>query len=285
LSPRRSRLVAAAVLLAQLLIVAAQTPDRAAEGGGATSLLAGAWLRAVAPLARGVAAAGELAEAAGKSVRTRGQLAEENLRLRRELVELRRERLRLGGLELEVDALARALDYARESGQELRVAEVVYLDRISWLRTMVLRVGARGARRDDVVVSENGVVGRVVEARGEYAEVQLLTDSAAAIGVMLEQARRQGIARGAGPQALELEYVPRQATVEVGDRVLTAGFDGVYPRGLPVGVVSEVEAGSEMFHRIRVRPAVDLAELSTVYLLARPGTPPRGASESGDGGR
>jgi rod shape-determining protein MreC len=279
-TPRSARLLAGALLVGQLLLVAAQTPDRS---GRAPNLLSAVVLSAVGPLARGVESTGKAFAGAGLAMRTRSQLAEENRRLRAELLELRRERLRLDGLELESAALARGLDFAHASGLELRAVEVVYLDPSSWLRALVARVGKRGARVDQVVLAEEGVVGRVIEAHGPWIKVQLITDRAAAVGVVLERARRQGIARGTSPDELEIDYIPRQTEVVVGDRVLTAGIDGVYPRGLPVGVVVAVEPGSEMFHRVRVRPLVDLSQLATVYLLDGVALPPRvDASGSGN---
>ncbi len=271
MSPRRSRLLAAAVLGGQLLLLAGRAPDRNAD---AANLLAGATLRALAPILGLVSSVADRIESFGSGRRTRATLEQENRRLKEELALLRRERLRLAGLDGEVEVLSRGLGYARQSGLELRAAEVVYSDRSSWLRGLVVRVGARGARHDQAVLSEAGVVGRVIEASGPWAKIQLLTDRAAAIGVELEIARRQGIAHGEGDLLL-IDYVPRQAEVEVGERVVTAGIDGVFPRGLPVGIVIAVEPGSELFHLIRVRPAVDLTALSTVYLLERGPTPPR----------
>lgn len=271
MSPRRSRLLAAAVLGGQLLLLAGRAPDRNAD---AANLLAGATLRALAPILGLVSSVADRIESFGSGRRTRATLEEENRGLKEELALLRRERLRLAGLDGEVEVLSRGLGYARQSGLELRAAEVVYSDRSSWLRGLVVRVGARGARHDQAVLSEAGVVGRVIEASGPWAKIQLLTDRAAAIGVELEIARRQGIAHGEGDLLL-IDYVPRQAEVEVGERVVTAGIDGVFPRGLPVGIVIAVEPGSELFHLIRVRPAVDLTALSTVYLLERGPTPPR----------
>jgi rod shape-determining protein MreC len=69
------------------------------------------------------------------------------------------------------------------------------------------------------------------------------------------------------PGELLLDFIPRQAEIEIGERVLTAGIDGVYPRGIPVGVVASVEPGDEVFHRVVVAPAVDFSRLSFVYLL------------------
>ncbi len=117
------------------------------------------------------------------------------------------------------------------------------------------------------MLSDDGLVGRVIRVAGAYAKVQLLTDRAASAGVQLQRSRRQGVVRGSSPGELLLDFIPRQAEVEVGETVLTAGIDGVYPRGIRVGVVASVEPGSEVFHRIVVKPAVDFSRLSFVYLL------------------
>lgn len=269
MSPLRTRLLFLALVVAQLFLVAGQVRD---PRGSAGSLLEVAWLRALSPLARAVAATGDAVGGARQSWKSRGQLEQENRELRAEVGELRRERLRLAGLALEADDLARGAGLAAGAGFALRAARVVYLDRRSGSASLVLEVGARGARPDQAVVAEAGLVGRVIQPAGPWAKVQLITDRAAAVGVLLEAARRQGILRGAGPGRLEIDYVPRQAEVAVGDRVVTAGIDGVYPRGLPVGVVTEVGAGSEMFHHLVVAPAVDFEDLSLVWLLdaARP---------------
>jgi rod shape-determining protein MreC len=113
--------------------------------------------------------------------------------------------------------------------------------------------------------------------------VQLLTARAAAAGVVIEGARRQGILRGAGPGRLEIDFVPRQTELAPGDRVSTAGIDGVYPRGLPVGTIESVEPGSEIFHHVTVRPVVDFTNLSQVYLIERERPPAALVSEAPSG--
>jgi rod shape-determining protein MreC len=117
----------------------------------------------------------------------------------------------------------------------------------------------------------------VVTVAGPYAKVQLITDRAASVGGMILRTRRQGVVRGAGSRGsggLELDYVPLQAAVRQGDRVLTAGIDGVYPRGIPVGTVVSVEQGGQLFHRIQLAPAVDFGSLDQVYLLDYQSVPP-----------
>jgi rod shape-determining protein MreC len=277
-NPNRVRLLVLALVGGQLFLLSAQA--RTATGG---SVLERAWLGLVAPLARAIDSGGDLVTGAREAVRSRRALERENAAMREELVELRRERLRLAGLALEVEELARGSGLAAGAAFELRPARVVHFDRRSHLRTMVIDAGAAGARRDQPVVADGGLVGRVVETSGRWAKVQLLTDRAAAAGVVIEGARRQGILRGAGPGRLEIDFVPRQTEVAVGDRVATAGIDGVYPRGLPVGTLESVEPGSEIFHRITVRPAVDFTNLSLVYLVERE-RPPAALAPGGPAG-
>lgn len=261
----RVRLLVLALVGGQLLVLSAQSRD--ATGG---SVLERAWLGLVSPLARLVDAGGDLVSGARGAVRSRRALERENAEMRAELTELRRERLRLAGLELEVEELARGAGLPTAGAAfELRPARVVHFDRRSHLRTMVIDAGARGARRDQPVVADGGLVGRVVATSGRWAKVQLLTDRAAAAGVVIEGARRQGILRGAGPGRLEIEFVPRQTELAPGFRVSTAGIDGVYPRGLPVGTIESVEEGTEIFHHVTVRPTVDFTNLSLVYLIER----------------
>ncbi len=280
LTPNRSRLLFVALVVAQLFLIAGQAP---AQRGG--NLLESSLLRILAPIGRLAAAGGDALAGAREAVRTRGGLERENRELRAEVTELRREKLRLSGLELEAEEMARGLGFVTASGLDLRAARVVYIDRRSNLRSMLLEVGARRARVDQVVVAEQGLVGRVVETAGSYAKVQLITDRAASVGVLLEGARRQGILRGAGPGRLEVDYVPDQTDVAVGDRVVSAGIDGVYPRGLPVGIVTAVEPGSEMFRHVVVRPAADFGNLSLVYLLESSRPPAALVRETDDGGR
>lgn len=270
MTPARTRLLLALLLVGQLFLIAAQEPDPAGPG----SLLEGAALRSLGPFARAVDAGAQGLDSAREGLRRRDDLAAENRRLRADLLELRRRELRMEGLEQEIEGLSKTLAFQRRHATSLRIAEVVHADYSSWLRSLILYVGAGAARRNQPVLSDDGLVGRVIRVSGAYAKVQLLTDRAASAGVQLERSRRQGVVRGSSPGELLLDFIPRQAAVEVGEAVVTAGIDGVYPRGIQVGVVASVEPGSEVFHRIVVRPAVDFSRLSFVYLLEGELVPP-----------
>ncbi len=261
---RRSRWLLVAVLALQLVLLSAQ-----AQTASGSSRLEAFFVRSVAPFSRAVAATTGFVESATDGMRLRSTLEQENAELRTELEQLRRERVEALGIEQELDRLAVALDYTAVPRGHLRVADIVYIDHASWLQTLLLYVGDASVVRNQAVVSADGLVGRVVVAPAPYAKVQLVTDRAASVGGMVERTRRQGVVRGSSPGSLDFRYVPLQADVRVGDLIVTAGIDGIYPRGVPIGKVVEVRPGDELFHEIRLTPAVDFGVLDQVYILDR----------------
>lgn len=267
---KSTRWILAAALIVQLILLSAQV--RSAETD--QSLLESSLLRFVGPLAQVVGASSQSFLQTSGYFAQRRALREENARLTQELEELRKERVRVFGIEDELERLSEASQYERLSGRLPRVADVIHLDYGSWQQTLVLYVGSRGAVRQQPVVTSQGLVGRVVVPAGRYAKVQLITDRSASVGAMMARTRRQGVVRGGAGGYLELDFVPLQEDVAEGDLIVTAGIDGVYPRGLPIGTVISVTAGHELFHEIRLVPTVDLGQLAQVYLLEATDVPP-----------
>ena len=226
-------------------------------------------MRSLAPLATLVNSIGDGMRNMGSNVRLNRSLIEENDRLRAQIQELQRENMRLFGAQADMQRLSIALGYQRAAGLPLKVADIVYIDHASWLQTAIVLIEEGAVEPDQPVVSTSGLVGRVVLTAGAYAKIQLITDRSASVGVMIQRTRRQGVVRGSGAGSLELDYIPAQADVRTGDLVVTAGIDGVYPRGVPVGTISAVAAGSELFHRIRVAPLVEFGLLDQVFVLDR----------------
>jgi rod shape-determining protein MreC len=251
------------LLLGELLLLSRQASGRGQEG----PLLAGAEVGLLGPLARGITRVETSLGSIGSSFRFRNSVMAENERLRAEVDDLQRQLLRLQTVQGAFLRLGEAVDYAHRTEQQLQVADVVYADYSSWLRSLLLYVGAHGAQTDQPVIDERGLVGRVVAVGGGYAKVQLVTDRTSAVGAMIERTGRQGVAHGDGHSGLVLDYVPLQAELRPGDRVVTAGIDGVYPRGIPIGVVRAVRPGTQLFHRIEVAPLVDFGTLDHAYLL------------------
>ena len=137
-------------------------------------------------------------------------------------------------------------------------------------RTLTVDKGTTdGLGPDMAVIAPAGVVGRVITPGARAAKVQLLIDRNAAVGVMLERSRVQGVAEGNGAE-MRLNYLPGGADVVAGDMVVTSGLDGIYPKGFVVGQIESVERGTGDLGAITLRPTVDFSSLETVLVVTTP---------------
>lgn len=274
---RRTLWLLIALLLGQLLLLAGQVPD---PGGG--SRLEAAAVRLVAPVAGTLAGLADSFSSAGEGLKKRETLNEDNRRLRLENHELRQRLLHLERVEDRLQRISEALLYQPPPDGRYQLADVVYLDHGSWLRSLMLYAPsapppeggpAEGVAPNQPVLTPQGLVGRVLLVSGPWAKVQLINDRAASVGAMLERTRRQGLVRGTQGAGLELAFLPVQSDVRIGDRVVTSGVDGIYPRGILIGTVSEVSGGDPLFHSISLVPAVDFHRLEQTYIQIRPQIP------------
>lgn len=120
----------------------------------------------------------------------------------------------------------------------------------------------KGVKAGNPVMSENGLVGRVVGVTKGVSRVLLLTDVASRTPVMIDRTNSRAILTGDGGPNPKLEYLRGQDPVRAGDRVLTSGDGGLFPRGLPVGVAVKGLDG-----RWRVVLASDKAAVDYVRIL------------------
>ena len=217
-------------------------------------------------------------------------VAEENTLLRQQVanlqVQLQNERARARRSE----SLQQLLNFRKALPWSTVAAEVIAVDATPWFRTVTIARGTRdGLQTDLAVLAPAGVVGRVVGPLGaNAAKVQLLVDRNAAIGAMLERSRSTGIVTGhVGDLPLRFDYISNLADVQVGDRVVTSGSEGIYPKGYLIGVVESVQMGrglyqdSGLYQDIGVRPGVDFGALEDVLVIMerRPTDLPSGGTQ------
>ncbi|MSO49468.1 MAG: rod shape-determining protein MreC [Acidobacteria bacterium] len=135
------------------------------------------------------------------------------------------------------------------------------------------RGSADGVEPNMAVLGHAGVIGRVINRPTVHAaQVQLLIGHNAGAGGVTEMSEAVGIIKGgAGVPPLEMAYVDLLKDVQVGERVLTSGLDGIFPRGFVIGTIERVVKGSGVYSEIAVRPAVDFSNISMVLvMLTRP---------------
>lgn len=266
MSERRVAILFGGVVVFLLALLTAQEPQRAGD--------LALWVEG--PVKQFVAAVAETVDRVRQGRAARAEIERENVELRERVRELEAAYAASVGARLESDLVSKQLRYELPADADLLLADVVYVDHHSFRRTAILRLPA-GARREDwsrkPVTTAEGLLGRVVSSGGGYARVLLVTDRDSSVGAMVERTRRQGIVRGVDAAALSLIFLPLQVDVRPGDRVISAGIDGVFPRGIPIGTITSVESDGDLFHAIRVVPSVDLGSLSHAYIWRRDPVP------------
>jgi rod shape-determining protein MreC len=192
----------------------------------------------------------------------------ENVELRRKVGSLTTENLKLRQSEGDLKRLRSLLAYAEQFDMQTSMAQTIMLDTAGRFKSIIIDRGSEdGVQVNDVVANANGLLGRVVLTTNDLAKVQLLTDNNCSVGALIERTRRQGVVRGSGSTSIQMFDIPVLADVQAGDRVLTAGIDGIYPRGIPVGQVVRAEPGKSLFKTITVKPAVDLGTIEEVIVI------------------
>ncbi|MSO75357.1 MAG: rod shape-determining protein MreC [Alphaproteobacteria bacterium] len=132
-----------------------------------------------------------------------------------------------------------------------------------FLRNLLLGAGARdGVQRLNVVMSGQGVVGRILQVGERSARVLLLTDLNSRIPVLVGGGGERAVLAGDNTDQPQLFYLTSEAEIAVGDRVVTSGLGGVFPAYLPVGVVTRVTGRTA-----RIQPYVDGRRLTYVRVV------------------
>jgi rod shape-determining protein MreC len=199
----------------------------------------------------------------------------ENVELHRKVGSLTTENLKLRQSEGDLKRLRGLLAYSEQFNMQTSMAQTIMLDTAGRFKSIIIDQGsADGVQVNDVVANANGLVGRVVLTTNDLAKVQLVTDSNSSVGSLVERTRRQGVVRGNGGTAIQMFDIPSLADVQPGDRILTAGIDGVYPRGITIGTVVRSEPGKSLFKTIAMKPAVDFGTIEEVIVIHTRKIPP-----------
>jgi len=260
---RGNALLLVALLFGQLLLISGSVQ----QTRGATVLRG--WIAAVtAPV---VSAAGAMGGSVSGVVGGASDLLDahrRNRRLEREVASLRSE-LRRARQATNENARLRELLGMRDNLVPRSIGASVVTSHLTGEGMLVVldRGEEDGVRVDLPVVAWGGAVGRVVEVNAGYSLVRLLTDPNSGVAGVVQGSGAQGMVVGQGTDMLELLYIPRFSGVVHGDRVVTSGLEGVFPRGFGIGEVVEIQEMPDGSQTMVLRPDLDYRELTDVLIL------------------
>lgn len=192
----------------------------------------------------------------------------ENRELRQQIEQLRLEQARLSEDAAQARRLQALLAFKEQYIQKTVPAQVIGTSGSEQSRSVFIDKGKHdGIEPNMAVITADGIAGKVLTVFPTTSQVLLINDQSSGAGGILEKSRLQGIVKGTTSGQVVLEYVMSDEQVQPGDRVLTSGGDGIFPKGLPVGTVTKVSPGHELFLNIRIQPATNLAKLEEVLVV------------------
>jgi len=230
---------------------------------------------ALVPFERALAAAGGAIGSFGESISEIQRLRVDNARMRDDIDRLTIENVRLREQAVTAQQAAKLQTAARAIPFESVAAPVIARDPSGVLQTVMLGAGSDdGVKIGHVVVSDQGVVGRVSEVGPTYSKVLLLTDPASTVSAIVQGSRATGIVRGQYGDTLVMDWILQTEQVAIGDVVITAGLSigndlrSIFPKGLVIGkIVALDRAENAAYKRAIVLPAVDLRRLEHVLIV------------------
>src|SRR5215469_13120681 len=195
---------------------------------------------------------------------------QENRDLKAEIEQLRIEHVRLIEDAQQARRLQALFNFKEQYISKTVPAQVIGSGGSEQSRVVYIDKGeSAGIKTDMAVITVNGIVGKVLKVFRSTAQVLLIDDQSSGVGGILEKSRLQGIVRGTPAGEVVLEKIMTDETVQPGDEVRTSGGDRIFPKGLPIGTVTRVSNGSDLFLNIHVRPSADLNKLEEVLVVTK----------------
>ena len=192
----------------------------------------------------------------------------ENRQLKDQIEQLRLEQVRLNEDAVQAHRLQALLAFKEQYISRTVAAQVIGSSGSDSSRMLYIDKGEdQGLKRDMAVITADGIVGKVLQVFPSVSQVLLINDQSSGVGTILEKSRLQGFLKGTATGEVVLEGVMSDEQVTTGERVLTSGGDQIFPKGLPVGTVTNVGTGKDLFLNIQIKPAVNLGKLEEVLVV------------------
>lgn len=167
--------------------------------------------------------------------------------------------------------LRNLLDFQEKLKLTTVVARVIAKDVSTEFRALRINRGtAAGIQQGMAVITNEGIVGRVLRATSSTADVVTILDLLSAVDSIVERSRSRGVVEGMTDDTCQLKFVLRTDDIQVGDLLVSSGLGGIYPKGVPVGTVLKVaKKPFGISQDVEVKPSVDFTRLEEVMVVTQ----------------
>lgn len=223
----------------------------------------------ISPVQQGLANSKESITSLWKNYISIVNTSKENIVLKKEISRLESDLTFMEEMRKENLRLKELLNYSDELPHERVMAQVVGWDSANEFKVIRLNKGTRhGIKTMSPVITDQGLVGYVYRATENYSDVLTILDQNNRVDIIVERTRTHGIVEGVFNFKCALKYIMRNEPVEVGDKLITAGVGGIYPKGIKVGMITDITRENfGMTLSIEVVPSVDFDKIEEVLVL------------------
>lgn len=196
-------------------------------------------------------------------------LKKENEQLKLEIKKLIAENEILKNLKTENETLRKALDLGLEKDFKMVLVNFVGKD-VSGDIFLINKGEIDGIREDQVVITpEKFLVGKIFKVYRNFSKVRVFTDKNFSFDVVISEKEIFGVAKGQGNFKAQIEYLPKEKEISVGDRVLTLALGGKFPAGIFVGQIEKVEKSDlEFYQRAKINPFFEIKNLNYLFVIS-----------------
>lgn len=193
----------------------------------------------------------------------------QNKRLKEETGLIRRQIHEAKELYFENIRLRELLDFKEKSVYPLTAASVIGYDPSNLSSIIIIDKGKQqGINRDCAVITNDGLVGRIIEAGSQTSKVLLINDISSGVAVLIQRSRQTGLVSGTLSRGLILHYLPADADIQISDLLITSGLSDLYPKGITIGKLKRIQEGKIPGEiSAIVEPSVDLTRLEEVLVV------------------
>ena len=193
----------------------------------------------------------------------------DKLAMKHKVRELEKELTELEEVLLENERLRNLLGFKQKARKSSIPALIIGRDPNNWSSVVYIDKGEDGGiTKDMVVISGSGLVGRVRESGNAMAKVMLINDIDSKVGAIVQKSREQGLLVGTPGGDCKLVYLSLDSDINKGDKVLTSGMGGIYPKGVSIGQVVEVaKEKGRLYKYAIVEPSTELSKLEEVLCI------------------
>ncbi len=204
-----------------------------------------------------------------KTINKLSDILEENKLLKEKINLLLKENINLKELERENRELRELLGSSYYEQFELRLASVIGRTKTDWKSTIFIDKGKNHNIKIDMpVISQSGLIGKIIATSRNFSEVRLINDPNSSVAAMIQKTRETGVIQGIGDITLNMDLIPKEAEIEIGDIIITSGLGGIFPKGILVGRVYDVKnLDYKLYKFVEVLPSNNFEDLEEVLII------------------